>query len=227
VNSQDDDGAVSGYANFYLSDCVTGAVDSCTLDIAITSTQVDPRAAGQLISGISFSLLNAGTSLAATGTLSDTINNNSNGNGTGGAVALDGDPDADFTTTTPDRWDLLAKQGGGFYLTTITQGQPQYMIMGAGPDPDANASIGNFSPSLMGTVDFQITDIVGLKSSTKLDSVSFYFGTGPDAHIGGVCTSGCGTISTTGAQPGPVPEPFSMVLAGSGLLALGILRRRA
>jgi hypothetical protein len=221
------DGPVGGSANFYLSDCVTGPTSSCSLNIAITSSVVNPTSAGQLISGISFQLLNAGTSLAATGTLSDAINNNSNGDGTGGAVTVRNDDGSTTTTTaTPDRWDLGAG-AGGFYLTTITQGKPLYLIMAEGPDSNANASIGQHSPSLVGTVDFEITGIEGLTTSTVLSNVKFYFGTGPDTHVAGVCTSDCGTITTTGATPPSVPEPFSLMLAGSGLLGVALLRRRS
>jgi MYXO-CTERM domain-containing protein len=219
--------AVAGYANFYLSDCVTGPTSSCTLNIAITNTEANATSAGQLISGLSFQLLNAGTSLPATGTLSDAINNNSNGNGTGGAVTVrNNDGSTTTTTATPDRWDLGAG-GGGFYLTTLSGSKPRYLIMADGADSNANASIYQHSPSLVGTVDFEITDIVGLTTSTVLSNVKFYFGTGPETTLSGVCTADCGTITTTGATPPSVPEPFSLMLAGSGLLALGLLRRRS
>lgn len=233
VGASDSDGAISGYANFYISDCITGPVSSCTLDIAITNTQVNPKSAGQLISGLSFQLLNAGTSLPATGTLSNVINNNSNGDGTGGAVTvMNSNKTTTTTTTTPARWDFgtVAQMGqgvAGFDLTTLTGGKPLDMIMAAGPDNNANSSITGHSPTLMGTVDFQITGMVGLTTSTVLSNVNFYFGTGPDYHIAGICTSGCGTISTTGATPPPsAPEPISLALAGSGLLGVALLQRR-
>jgi MYXO-CTERM domain-containing protein len=234
AGASDSDGAISGYANFYISDCVTGPTSSCTLNIAITNTQVNPNAAGQLISGLSFQLLNAGTALPATGTLSNAINNNSNGDGTGGAVTvMNSDKTTTTTTTTPERWDFgtVAQMGqgvAGFDLTTLTGGKPLDMIMAAGSDSNANPSITGHSPTLMGTVDFEITGMVGLTTSTVLSNVNFYMGTGPDYHIAGLCTSGCGTISTTGATPPPsAPEPFSLALAGSGLLALALLRRRS
>lgn len=228
--ASDSDGALAGYANFYLSDCVTGPTASCTLNIAITNTEVNPKSAGQLISGLSFQLMNAGTALPATGTLSDTINNDSNGNGTGGAVTVvNSDLSTSSTTTTPTRWDFgtVAQMGqgvAGFDLTTLTGGSPKYMIMAAGPDNNVNASVTGHSPTLMGTVDFQIVGMAGLTTSTVLSSVNFYFGTGPDAHYGGTCTSGCGTIST-GGQQGAVPEPFSFVLAAGGLIAVAFRRR--
>lgn len=234
AGASDKDGAISGYANFYISDCVTGPTSSCTLNIAITNTQVNPKSAGQLISGLSFQLLNAGTSLPATGVLSDAINNNSNGDGTGGAVTvMNGNKTTTTTTTTPARWDFgtVAQMGqgvAGFDLSTLTGGKPLDMIMAAGPDTAANSSITGHSPTLMGTVDFQITGMVGLTTSTILSNVNFYFGTGPDYHIAGLCTSDCGTIPTAGAPPPPgsVPEPFSFALAGGGLLGLALLRRR-
>src|SRR6185312_8954518 len=188
AGAHDSDGALAGYVNFYLSDCVTGPTSSCTLNIAITNTEVNPTSAGQLISGLSFQLLNAGTSLPATGTLSDAINNNSNGSGTGGAVTvMNSDKSTTTTTVTPARWDFgtVAQMGqgvAGFDLTTLTGGRPLDMIMAAGPDSNINPSITGHSPTLVGTVDFQITGMVGLTTSTVLDSVNFYFGTGPDIH---------------------------------------------
>ncbi len=230
--SHDTDGDVAGYVDFFVTDCVTGATSSCTLNIAITNTEVNPKAAGQLISGLSFELLNAGTELPSTGTLSNTINNNSNGNGTGGAVTvMNSNKTLTTTTTTPARWDFgtVAEMGqgiSGYDLSTLTGGKPLDMIMAAGSDSNANNSITGHSPTLMGTVDFRITGMVGLTSATVVDAVNFYFGTGPDAHLAGICTSNC--QSTTGATPPPaVPEPFSFALAGSGLVALALLRRRS
>jgi hypothetical protein len=224
AGAHDKDGDLAGYVNFYLSDCVTGPAASCSLNIAITNTEVNPKAAGQLISGLSFQLLNAGTALPATGTLSDAINNNSNGDGTGGAVTVIDGNSTTTTTTRPERWEL-SQDGNAFKLNTLTGGSPEYMIMAAGSTDNANPSITNRA-TLMGTVDFQITGITGLTASTVLNSVTFFFGTGPDAHTGGICTSGCGPITTTGAEPAPTPEPFSLALAGGGLLAVVILRRR-
>jgi len=224
----DSDGPVSGSAVFSVSDCVAGVNPSCTLNIAITDTQANPTGAGQLISGLSFQLLNAGTPLSGTGTLSGSINNDSNGDGTGGAVTVvNPDLSTSTTTTTPARWKFgtVAQQGqgsAGFDLTTLTGGSPQYMIMGPGPYSSANSSVTGHSPSLAGTVDFSITGFSGLTASTSLSAVEFFFGTGPDASKGLTCTSNCGSIGGTAT-----PEPFSLALAGGGLCALGFLRRRA
>jgi hypothetical protein len=62
-------------------------------------------------------------------------------------------------------------------------------------------------------------------TSTALDAVNFYFGTGPDAHYTATCTSDCLSIST-GGEFSATPEPFSFLLAGGGLLGLALLRRR-
>jgi hypothetical protein len=221
----DKDGSVTGYVDFFLTNCTTGVNASCTLNIAITDTQANPTAAGQLVSGLSFALTNAGTALTVPGTLSGTINNNSNGNGTGGAVTvLDSSFNATTTTATPSSWQIAAGQTG-FYLNDLTGGKPQDMIIGPGPYTNANPSITGHDPSLAGTVDFAITGFPGLTPTTVLSSVKFFFGTGPDASQTLTCTSNCGgPISVTGASA--TPEPFSLSLVGGGLLALALMRRR-
>jgi len=228
----DGDGPVSGTVLFGLSNCVTGSSPSCTLNIAITDTEANPKGAGQLLSGLSFLLQNAGTTLPDIGTLSDTINNDSNGNGTGGAVTV---LSASLTTTTttskPGTWQFgtVSQEGqgkAGFDLTTLTGGSPENMIIGPGPYTNANSSITGHSPSLAGTVDFSISDFPGLTTSTVLSDVNFFFGTGPDASEALTCTSGCsGTISTGVITA--TPEPFSLFLAGGALIAIGLLRRRS
>ncbi len=217
----DTDGAVSGDVIFSLTGCGAVPTPSCTLNIFITDTEANPTGAGQLISGLSFALLNAGTTLPETGTLSGTISN-----GSGGAVTvLDGSFNP-TTTTSDGNWQLQAGGSSGFYLNDLTGGKPKDMIIGPGPYTDANSSITGHSPSYAGTVEFSISNIAGLTTSTDLSSADFYYGTGPDAHNALSCISSCGGPIVTTTASSATPEPFSMSLTGGALIALGLFRRR-
>lgn len=230
--SSDVDGAIAGNVEFFVSNC-NGSGANCTLNVEITSTeQVHTGGAGQLISGVSFTLMNAGTDLTALGTVGSTISN-----GSGGAVTVvNSDGSTTTTTTTPGTWQDISTPGGAgsgkFDLTTLSGGSPQDMIIGPGPYTNLNSSISGHSPSLEGTVEFTITGITGLTTSTDLRNVSILMGTGPDAtessltctaQNGGSCSSG--VLGTTGASS--TPEPFSFLLAGGGLIGISFFRRRS
>ena len=82
----------------------------------------------------------------------------------------------------------------------------------------ANPSLTNgvHSPYLALMATFTFTFTGGVDSSTIPSAASFDFNTG--SFVAGACQSGCG---------GLVPEPASVVLGGSGLLALALLLRRS
>jgi hypothetical protein len=215
--ASDKDGPLSGNVAFFLTNCGT----SCILNIDITNTEANPTAAGQLISGLSFVLMNAGTVLPSAGTLSSTI---SNGSG-GGVTVLDSSFNATTTTATPSTWKAsYVNSSEGIYLNDLTGAKPANMIIGPGPYTNANPSITGHDPSLAGTVQFSISGITGLTSTTDLSAVDFYYGTGPDASGALTCSSGCsGTVSQ---QITATPEPGTLFLAGGILLAVGVSRQR-
>jgi hypothetical protein len=107
-------------------------------------------------------------------------------------------------------------------LTALTGGQPDHLIIGpdsaggftgAGLYSNANSSIGNFNPSVLGSATFDIT-IPGVTSASTLSHVVFQFGTDDGHNL------------ITGVVSSPVPIPGAVWLLGSGLIGLAGIRRR-
>jgi hypothetical protein len=200
------DGPVNAQAIFDVS--------NNQVKVTLTNFQANPTADGQLISGISFTVAGAsgsGSLTTANNGLISTINT-SNG-----------------TYTTPGTSDPLTRwtateTGTSIDLTTLSGGSPNRLIIGpdsaggfsgAGLYSNANASINNRNPSVLGTATFIIT-VPGVTTPGPQDmpisNVVFEFGTGP---------------SRVTAQAA-VPEPTSIVMAGTGfgMAGLYVLRRR-
>ena len=196
-----------------LDATVTFTILNSNLYIGITNNEANPKAAGQLISDLSFVLSGGLTAGSLSSSISSTVGSSSS------VSVLDSSFNSSTTTTTPSTWQLShgsADCGTGastcYFLNDLTGGQPENMIIGPGPYTNYNSSITNFAPSLAGTVVFEVTGITGLSSSTTVSSVNMSFGTGPDKSYDLVSS--------------PTPEPFSFVLMGSGLVLLSLLGRK-
>ena len=227
ANTSDSDGTLSGTVDFFLTNCNV----SCDLNIEFTDTQSgSSMSIGQAMSGVSFELSNTGTSL---GSLSGTITNGSGGKvesvTSGGSIS--------YVSTTPSHWKESLSRGGVYDLTTIGGGAPVDLIAGTGAGSGTGPGFNStHSPALVGPVVFEITGIQGLGTSTEISDVSIAFGTGPDKTVAetaayclnsgnaGNCSNG--TIGTNGLGVSATPEPFSFLLAGSGLIGLALIHRR-
>jgi hypothetical protein len=170
------DGSVSATAKFTPSDGV--------VTVLLADTLVDPTSAGQLLSGVSFTLASGIT----TGTLGSTSANLRK-------VARDGS----FKDLGPAStgWALDENFNGGFKLcvlcTDLGAAGPKHLLIGnpavSGTYASANASIaGNkpHNPFTQGIATFLI-DIPGVTSSDSVTSATFFFGTTDGISVPGSC----------------------------------------
>jgi hypothetical protein len=99
-------------------------------------------------------------------------------------------------------------------------GKPIDLIIGSssGPYTNANPSITGRNPQIAGTATFDLAAL-GVTSSTAVTGAVFSFGTGPDNYLPGV--PGVPTVPSV-----PVPEPSTLAVLGTGIIALGLMRRK-
>lgn len=193
-------GTVGGQAVDVTVDFTTSAG---TIQFAITNNTIGPVSVIQNVAGIDFGLLGG-----LTGTLSNVSGAMIN-------VAADGT----FTNIagTPD-W---VQAGPGFLTTALGSSGPDNTLMGApcagGTYSCSGGSItgnGPHNPFAVSTLLLNYV-VTGATSDTKLGSLNLAFGTGPE------------WVSVPlGDQPGEVPEPFTFVLVGAGMVGIAALRRR-
>jgi hypothetical protein len=173
-----------------------------TITIVLTNLLPNERSIGQAISDFGFTVVGGTVTSAsvtsAMGTAENITGTNSHGN-------------APPTTT---RWVVDQQTGNNIHFTTISGGQPNYLIAGI-PDangnyPNENASMEVHSPVFVESATFVLA-VTGVTASSTVTDVEFSFGTGPDFSLPG--------------QPGPVPEPSSIILLSMGAIFLVSLAR--
>lgn len=204
------DGAVNATADFVLG--------TNSLTITLTDLLSNPTSDGQLLSGISFSIVGAvgsPTLTSSTGPLS-VINTASN-------------TYSNAVVTSPlTHWGIV---GGS--LTALTGGQPNSLIIGpdsaggfahAGVYNQANNSISNHNPMVLGSATFVIS-LAGVNPLSTINSVVFQFGTEAGSRlVTAVCEIGCG--GNTSLSETPLPATLPLFASGLGALGLAAWRKK-
>jgi len=169
--------------------------------ITLTDLLANPTSAGQLISGVVFDI----TGATGLGTVS--------GSGKLATIAANGSYTTPVSASSLTHWaDTMS--GSTFTLTTLSGSQPNQMIIGpdngSGKFSNANASIINFNPTVLGSASFTLS-IPGVTSASTISNVRIEFGTGPDTVVG---------------TPPTVPDGGSTVaLLGMALCGFGLVGR--
>lgn len=200
AGSTDSDGELSAEA---IVTAIAGGVT-----VTLNDLLQNPKSAGQLVSGLEFNITDTtgGASVGSSSGVLATI-------GSGGSYTPG-------TATSLSHW-AASLSGSTVTLTTLSGGQPNELIIG--PDSaggfaglglynNANSSIHNFNPSVLGTATFTLS-IPGVTANSTISGVGIEFGTGPEAIIG--------------PPPTIVPDGGStLTLLGTALLGVTFLGRK-
>lgn len=177
-----------------------------TLSITLTDLQANPTDVAQLISDLDFVLSNGAT----TGTLSSS---------SGQEITVNGGGTFTLGNTVSTGWGLNNNVSGGLQLDALGFVGPAHLLIGppggGGTYSNANGSIagnGPHNPFLNQTATFNLA-IAGVTASTTINSATFSFGT----------TAGQNVPGTPSAS---IPEPETWAFLGTGLLALGLFRKK-
>lgn len=173
------DGRVSAQATFTTGDGF--------ITITLANTLADPRSAGQLLSGLAFTV-SEGENTGTLGANSANLRRVQRG----GA----------FTDLGPGGtgWALADNFNGGLFLcvlcTDLGALGPSHLIIGppagSGTYASANASIGGnrpHNPFDAGTATF-LVNVPGVTANSSITTATFFFSTAEGVSVGGTCSSG-------------------------------------
>jgi hypothetical protein len=181
-----------------------------TITLSNTLSASGLNDAGQLLTDLEFGL--TGGTVSMTGSSGQQVMVDSNGNVT---TATTGTTGWGFGSTGANSYLLCIICGNGVTST----GAPSEGIVPAGTSfPNANNSIaGNkpHNPFLESGASFNFTTSSAI-TTASFSNVVFSFGTTFGNNVG--ATGSTGTSST--------PEPATLMIAGAGLIGLGLLKRR-
>jgi hypothetical protein len=205
------DGPVTDGASNAKATITEGA---SSLTITLENWLVNQTSSGQSISGISIDLFDVPTGVSLFSSSGSLINIEKK---TGAVTAAAG---ADAVI---DHWGT-GIGGGLVFLQTAgafaVGGQPNELIVGAGPYTNANSSITNRNPHLQQSGTF-VLNFTGLTGPLKVTGVNLAFGTDAEFH-GATCDP-----RTCLPPPPGVPEPATWAMMLMGFFGLGsVVRRR-
>jgi hypothetical protein len=179
------------------------------ITVVVNNLEMNPKTVAQNISDLFFTVSTGQKTGSIDQTHSSGTSRTVNGNGSF----------TDSGSVSPSHWSLQTS-GSQLHLNDLTAGQPIQTILGSpgsGGYTNANSSIkgnGPHNPFLFGPVTFTL-DVTGVTANSNITAVTFSFGTEAGDNVSGVSA---------------VPEPGSIVLAGSALAIMGVVgvvRRRA
>jgi hypothetical protein len=209
------DGSVNAQATFSL---LNGQ-----LVIKIDDLLANPTSVGQLVSDLQFQIAGV-SSVSLAGSSAQQVSVSSSGQGTLGSTGTTGWTAGSFS--------------GGFIVCVIcpnnlsASATPSQLIIGPGTGAgqlsytNANGSIAEpgatrpHNPFLYKTASFTL-NAPGITGSSVVTNVVFSFGTQFGVNVNGTQSGGGGTVGG-----GPVPEPTTLFLGTSGLIAGLLLRRK-
>jgi hypothetical protein len=178
----------------------SGSIDTTTGVVTLNDLITDPTSAASEISGLIINFSTTPGAIAVTNSVGQLITiSNHVGSDVSGSIT---------------RWHTT-ESGSQVNLIALGGGQPSQLIIGGGTGTNslsygnANASIGNFLPSIFETGMFTLSGLAGLVVS----SVEIEFGTGPDTTTGPL-------------TPTVTPLPATLPLFAGGLGFIGYLAKR-
>jgi hypothetical protein len=202
------DSLISASATIKI-DLTTGAVT-----VALTDDNADPRATGNLVSGIQLvfsNAVNSPSSFSGSGTLVNLTQGTCSGGGVGHCTYTAA---ATGSTNLTEWKDTTASST--LQLTALGGGNQSQMIIGSGPYTNGNSQLDHDEPYVLTTGKFGVTvaglvDGTGLVPETTLSGVNFNFGT-TLAWQSAIVTTPVGTA------PVPLHSPWQTTLLGVGVL---------